>query len=255
MLNINWSTLLLQILNFVVMVFVLWRFFFKPVIRILDERSKKVTSALDEADRKQSEAEGMRAEYEKKLSEAQEQMTAMKQRVQEDLALAKRQLLDETRQEITAMRGKAQNDIEEARRQAISQHRRELGRLVTTLSARMMRESAGDAFQRASIEQFIDHLATLPDEGYRQTMEDSGTDVVHVQVVSALDLDADSVARIQTQVQHMTSQPVEISHTTDPSLVAGATIRFGDTVIDGSVAGQLEHLKERYIAELEQDKA
>ncbi len=55
MLKLNWSTLLLQIVNFAVMAFILWRFFFKMVVRILDERSERVTSALQEAEQKQQQ--------------------------------------------------------------------------------------------------------------------------------------------------------------------------------------------------------
>ena len=254
MLDINWGTLLLQIANFLVMVFILWRFLFKPVVKILDERSKKVTSALEEAERKEREANEMRTEYEEKLAETQDQMITMQQTAQEELARAKSKLLDEARQEIQTMREKAQAETQEARQQAVYQHRRELGQLVTTLSARMMRESAGDAFQRASVEGFIERLDALPADEYRQTLDATKTEMVYVQLVSAQELDTDSLAHIEKQVRAMVGQPVEVQLKIDPSLVAGATVRFGDVVIDGSLAGQLQHLKEQYMVELEQSK-
>jgi len=254
MLKLNWGTLLLQILNFVIMVFILWRVFFKQVIQILDERSRRVTSALEEAEEKERRAEEMRAEYEEKLSEAQEQVIVLRQQAQEELARTKQEVLDETRHEVQTMREKAQGEIEETRQQAIYQHRLELGRLVTSLSARMMSESAGEAFQRASLEHFIEQLAAMPADEYRQTLEDSDAEVLHVQLVSAQDLDKDTRDRIERQVRDMAGQPIEVKYRTDPSLVAGATVRFGDVVIDGSLAGQLQNLKERYMVELEQGK-
>jgi F-type H+-transporting ATPase subunit b len=254
MLKLNWGTLLLQILNFLVMVFILWRFLFKKVVEILDERSRRVTSALDEAEEKQRKAEEMRAEYEEKLSEAQEQVIAMRQQAQEELARTKQEVLEETRQEVQTIREKAQGEIEDARQQAIYQHRLELGRLVTTLSARMMSESAGEAFQKASIEHFIDSLAAMSADEYRQALEDNEAEVLHVQLVSAQDLDADNKSQIERQVQNMTGQSIEVKYRVDPSLVAGATVRFGDVVIDGSLAGQLQNLKERYMVDLEQGK-
>jgi F-type H+-transporting ATPase subunit delta len=75
-----------------------------------------------------------------------------------------------------------------------------------------------------------------------------------VQLVSAQDLDADNKSRIERQVQDMTGQSIEVKYRVDPSLVAGATVRFGDVVIDGSLAGQLQSLKERYVVDLEQGK-
>jgi ATP synthase F1 delta subunit len=152
------------------------------------------------------------------------------------------------------MREKAQGEIEETRQQAIYQHRLELGRLVTSLSARMMSESAGEAFQRASIEHFIDQLAAIPADEYRQTLEDNEAEVLHVQLVSAQDLDENSRGQIERQVRDMAGQPIEVKYRVDSALVAGATVRFGDVVIDGSLAGQLQNLKERYMVELEQGR-
>lgn len=251
MLNLNWSTLLLQILNFIVMALVLWRFLFKPVVKILDERSTRVTQAIDDAEKKAHEADEMRVEYEEKLSEAQEEAIAIRQQTQDELARSKKQLLEEAREEITTMREKAQHELEESRQQAIYQHRRELGRLVASLSARMMQEAGGPAFQQASIEQFIDQLSTLSPDEYQQALDESTAEILHVQLVSAHKLGAQHMQRIEQLLQTLSKQPVAIAHKVDESLVAGATARFGDVVIDGSLAGQLQNLKDRYIDELE----
>jgi len=248
MLQLNWSTVLLQILNFVIMALVLWRFLFKPVARILDERSARVTSALDEAEQKRQAAEAMRTEYEGKLAEAEERVIAMQQQGQEELARARREVLDETRQELTAMRENVEREIREARQQAILQHRQALGERITTLSARMIREATGDDFQEASMQRFVEQLATLPEEEYRQAAEEE----LRAQLVSARELPAERRAKIEAQVGKLAGQPVEIAYRIDPSLVAGATLRLGDVMIDGSLAGQLERLRERYMSELEQ---
>ena len=123
MINISWSTLVLQIVNFVVMVLILTRFFFKPVIRALDERSKRVTSALDEAERREQLAHEMQAEYKKQLAEAQEQVLVMNQRAQEELQQTRQRVLAEAREEILNMRTKTERELEEARQQAVAQHR------------------------------------------------------------------------------------------------------------------------------------
>ncbi|MFN2130131.1 MAG: F0F1 ATP synthase subunit delta [Anaerolineae bacterium] len=254
MLQLNWSTVLLQILDFVLMAFILWRFLFKPVVRILDERSARVTGALSDAEQKQQSAEAMRSEYEQKLADAEEQVVAMQQQAQEELARARRQVLDETRQELTAMRTNAENEIREARRQAILQHRQALGQLITDLSARMIDEATSDRFREGALEQFVRQLAALPEEEYRQTMQLGTEEQVRVELVSAYDMEDGRRAQIEAQVEGLAGQPIEIAYRVDPSLVAGAMLRFGDLMIDGSLIGQLERLRERYMAELEQAK-
>lgn len=252
MININWSTLVLQIVNFVVMVLILTRFFFKPVIRALDERSRRVTNALEEAERREQQAHEMQAEYEKQLTEAQEQVLAMNQRAQEELQQTRQRILTEARDEILAMRTKAERELEEARQQAIAQHRFELGRLATTLSGRLMRQAGGTQFQQATMQEFLKRLSALPPDDYRRALDSVPTETIQVQIVSASDLDDDTRSQISTQVSEMLSRPVDVRFKQDPSLLAGATMRFGDTVIDGSLAGQLQTFSQRYIESVEQ---
>jgi F-type H+-transporting ATPase subunit b len=251
MLQLNWSTILLQILNFVIMAFILWRFLFKPVVRILDERSARVTSALTEAEQKRQAADEMREEYETKLAQAEERVIAMQQQGEEELARARREVLDETRQELLAMRDNAEREIREVRQQEVAQHRKALGDLVTRLSAQLISESTDRAFQQASIEQFIERLGTLEDERYHQATGETEEEAVLAQVVSAQELPTEPRAQLEREVLRLAGQPAEIVYRVDPSLVAGATLRFGDVLIDGSVAGQLEQLRQNYVSELE----
>ncbi len=252
MININWSTLLFQIMNFAVMVFILAKFFFKPVVRALDDRAKRVTSALDEAARREREAEALHSEYEQKLVEANELVMGMKQQAQEELEQTKQKFIAEAQQEIQQMRNKAQSEIQDARKQAIHQHRLELGRLVTTLSARLIREAGGATLQQAAVQEFVARLETLPADEYRRRFASTDTDIVHVQLVSANELDQDTLEQVQARIQTLIDRPVEIRCQVNPALIAGVTLRFGDTMIDGSIGGQLDGLRTQYVHELEQ---
>jgi F-type H+-transporting ATPase subunit b len=252
MININWSTLILQIVNFIVMALILYRFFFKPVVKVLDERSKKVTSALDEAEQRERQAAEMHDEYEQKLAEAQEQVVFMQQHAQEELQQTKQRVLGEARQDIQELRVKAERELEEARQQAIAQHKRELGRLAMTMSEQLMRQAGGDAFQKASLEEFLRRLERLPPEQYRQAAQAGDTETVRVQFVSAIDPELDIKARIENKVHEMLDKPIEAQFKVDPALIAGLTLRLGDVIVDGSLAGKLQGLNERYLADLEQ---
>ena len=119
----------------------------------------------------------------------------------------------------------------------------------------MITEAAGRAFQDASIEQFIARLGALEEQAYRQAAGEAQEEALLAQVVSAHDLPAERRAQIEAHVHRLAGQPVEIVYRTDPSLVAGVTLRFADVMIDGSVAGQLEQLRERYVSELKQGAA
>jgi len=253
MININWSTLLFQILNFAIMVFILSRVFFKPVIRILDQRSERVTQALQEAEEREQKAAEAQKEYERTLADAQEQVLVMQQQAQEELLQTKQEVLAEARVQVQAMQETTERDLEQARRDAITEHRRELGHLTIELSGRLMRQAGGVALQEATLQEFLDRLGRLDPEEYRQATSVDEATKLHVQVVSAQALETEHRTALEARTAKLLEREIEVRYRTDPSLIAGATMRFGGIVIDGSLAGQLQTLNERYLADMERE--
>ena len=76
MVNIN-ATLIAQILNFLVLVFVLAKFVYKPVLGIMEERKNKIASDLETAEKAKNDAEAVKAEYAAKLADARQEAQAI----------------------------------------------------------------------------------------------------------------------------------------------------------------------------------
>lgn len=76
MVNFN-ATLIAQILNFLVLVFVLAKFAYKPVCNIMEERKNKIASDLEAAEKAKTDAEAVKAEYAAKLAEAKQEAQAI----------------------------------------------------------------------------------------------------------------------------------------------------------------------------------
>ena len=255
MININWSTLLFQIFNFLIMVFILSRVFFKPVVRILDQRSEQVTRALREAEEHERKAAEAQSQYEQTLADAQEQVTVIQQQAQEELLQTKQQVIAETRAQVQNIRETVEQDMEQARELAVAAHQRDLGHLAVELSGRLMREAGGTAFQEVAMQEFLDRLDRLQGESYREELPADEAERLPVHVVSAQALDDAHRATLESRTTRMLAREIQVRYRVDPSLIAGATMRFGGVVIDGSLAGQLQALQERYQGGLEREAA
>ena len=72
--------------------------------------------------------------------------------------------------------------------------------------------------------------------------------IVAATVVSATELTPAEEAAIRERLQRMTGQRVELAVERDPSLIGGVAVRIGDRMIDASVRGRLERLRERLLA-------
>jgi F-type H+-transporting ATPase subunit b len=247
MLDINLSTLLLQIANFLIMAYILTRFLFKPLKEMLNKRTSQVTKAVDEAKKTTREAEELRLEYEKKRENIDAEIAALKNEARIVIDETRQQMLKEAYQEIEAMRARAKDEIEQQRTDALLLHRGKIGELVATLTQRMMKGILNPQLHQAYLDIFLDQLRSVQLEGRIST---SGEETISAELITATSLAQENKARIATTLEAVVSQPIDLACRVDAGLIAGAMVRLGDMLIDGSLQGQLQQLRSRYEAEI-----
>ena len=98
MVNIN-ATLIAQILNFLVLVFVLAKFVYKPVLGIMEERKNKIASDLETAEKAKNDAEAVKAEYAAKLADARQEAQAIIENARKTAQAAHDKIMADTKVE------------------------------------------------------------------------------------------------------------------------------------------------------------
>jgi len=248
MLNINLSTLLLQVANFLIMAYILARFLFKPLKEMLDKRASRVTRAVDEGEKATREAKALRLEYEKKRGNVDAEIAALKNEARIVVDETRQQMLQEAHQEIEAMRARASEEIEQQRADALRLHRSKIGELVATLTRRMMEDILNPQLHQAYLDAFLDQLRSMQLDG---RISISGEETVSAELITATPLTQEDKERIGTTLETVVTQPIDLVCRVDAGLIAGAMVRLGDTLIDGSLQGQLQQLRSRYEEEIE----
>ncbi len=247
MLDINLSTLLLQIANFLILAYILTRFLFNPLKKMLNERARQATRAVDEAEKTTRKAQELRLEYEKKRNNIEAEIVALKNEARIVIDQTRQQMLQEAYQEIEVMRARAQEEIEQQRADALRLHRSKIGELVATLTQRMMGDILDPQLHQAYLDTFLNRLRSVQLEGRIST---GGEKAISAELITATPLAQENKARIATTLETIVSQPIDLACRVDPDLIAGAMVRLGDTLIDGSLQGQLGQLRSRYEEEL-----
>lgn len=250
MLNINVSTVIFQIINFLILAFLLYKFLFRRVMRLLTERARRITQALDEAEKREKEAEAIQTEYLAKMEDAKREVEARREAAREEMERTRREVVEQARAEAQTLRARAEEEIERERLEAIRRHREELATLVTSLSTRMLTEVGDGRLHGVFFDAFIGRLSELEPLSLRDPGSMAETEAVRVDVASANSLSEADVHRLQEVLSLLLNKTVKLELTVDPSLIGGAMVRFGDHLIDGSLRGQLAKLRERFIKEL-----
>ena len=136
-LGIDWKLLIAQGVNFLILLYILKRFVYKPMLNFLDERARTIESGLTNA--KAAEEHLMLAEAEKKklLAEAQKEARSI---VEEALAVAKRrdeELHVKAQAEVAAMLEAGEKSIAESKAEMIREAKKELGELVVIATEKL----------------------------------------------------------------------------------------------------------------------
>jgi F-type H+-transporting ATPase subunit b len=142
--EIDWWTLALQTVNFLVVVWLLSRFLFRPIRRMIEAREASDRAAADEAQKKTEEAENLRADYERRLTEFDELMGGREAELHYAMQREREQALSDARKDAEDVRATARAEIADARTRALSDLRAEIAALARELAEKALLDVPAD---------------------------------------------------------------------------------------------------------------
>lgn len=163
-LEIKWQLLLAQAINFFILLFILKKFLYKPMLKFMRERREAIESGLKKSDLAEQKFQEMREiqarELTKTRQEAQKIVDEAKKRAEE----AKAQIVADARKETEALFAKAEKDIEGLKSQRMQEAEAELGRLALVGMEYLVREKMSDEKRADLQKEAIGHIKNLKHE-------------------------------------------------------------------------------------------
>ncbi|WP_136805217.1 F0F1 ATP synthase subunit delta [Desulfosediminicola flagellatus] len=238
--ELNWTTFILEILNFLVLVWLLKRFFYKPVQDVIARRKQEITAQLDQASGMQQEAQVLRKQYENRLVDWEDERRSARKQLEHEIDQQRLQMIAELQQELDAERKK--NDVLAARKakeqlQLAEVRAMELG---ARFSAKLLCSVASAELQSKLIELLMAELENLPTarKDTLLTMLENGKDV-QVQIVSAYSLDDTQRQSFQNYFDSVLAHQLRYHYSCEIKLIAGVRITIGPWVIHANLYDEL----------------
>jgi F-type H+-transporting ATPase subunit b len=160
-LGINLGLLISQIVNFALLALLLYFVAYKPILRMLDQRSERIQKGLQDAEAASKRAEEMEQEFQKQLAVARQegqQIIAQATQVSEK---TRQEILEKAREEARIMIDKAKEEIGREREQAMGDLRREVGGLSVSIAQKIIGQTLDEQSQRRLIAEFLDKTEEL----------------------------------------------------------------------------------------------
>ncbi len=155
--NLN-ATLLIQVLNFVILIWLLAKFLFRPLTRFLTDRSEGIQKALNEAKVAQEAAARAQEEYREQIMATQREAAALREQAQREVEAERQRLLKESREEAQRLLVDAKAQIEAETRRARSALREEAVSLSLAVAERLLQRSVTSEDQTRLAEQYLQEL-------------------------------------------------------------------------------------------------
>ena len=160
-LGINVTWLFAQIVNFDVLLFLLWRFAYKPVLGMLDARKQKIQESLEYAEKVKQDAAAQQKEFEKKLEETRRETQAATAAAAQVGEKEREVIVAQAREESRKLIEKAREQIEYERKQMLSELREQVVRLALLATHKVVSTSLDENAQRKLVNEFLAQADTL----------------------------------------------------------------------------------------------
>jgi F-type H+-transporting ATPase subunit b len=162
-LGIDPALLIAYLINFVVLLFLLRLFLYRPILNMREERRQKIQESLDQADKVRQEAEIQRADFQRELENAHKTSQDATARVVQETEKMREAILAQARQEAEQIREQARQQIELERQQAAADLQRQVVDLAVDLTRKVIGQTVAvnEQAQRQLINQFLSEVGDL----------------------------------------------------------------------------------------------
>jgi len=148
-------TLIAQLLNLLIQMLLIKKFLIKPVQAVLEKRREKANAMISDAATAKEEAESLKAEYEKTMSDARAEANELVQSSKKSAEQRREEIVNAAKDEAARLRAKADEEIQRQRSKAVADAKEEIGSIAMEIASKVVEREIDEKDHRALIDEFI----------------------------------------------------------------------------------------------------
>ena len=235
----NLSTFILEIINFLILIWILQRLFYKPLLEVIAKRKQFIDQSLADAKTMQQQAKEQRSLYENRQAlweqEKQAAVAALNQQIDVERSAQMAQLnadLEQERQKLNVTLQRQQQELQQqAEKRALQNGARFAGLLL--------KQSAGPDLEARLFSLLLDNLKALP-EACTLCLQMAGTKKsVPIKITSAYSLTAEQRGQLEQKLDALIDSQITVQYHQDAALIAGVRMDIGAWVLNANLQHEL----------------
>jgi F-type H+-transporting ATPase subunit b len=253
---IDWFTVAAQVTNFLILVWLLKRFLYHPILDAIDAREQRIAKELADADAKKLEAQKERDEFQHKNEEFKQQRAALLSQAALEANTERQRLIDEAHKAADALGARRQEALMNEAKKLKQDISRMIQQEVFAITRKTLTDLASTSLEERMGEVFTKRLRELDDQAKAKLAEALKSTSEPALVRSTFDLPAEQRAAIQNALNETFAADIHIRFETAPDIVSGIELTTHGQKLAWSIADYLASL-ENSVKELlkKQDEA
>ncbi len=240
---INWFTVVAQAINFLILVWLLKHFLYKPILHAIDEREKGIATQLAQAEAKEAEAQKDRDDFQHKNEAFDQERAALLKKATDDANSERQRLLDEARKDADALRAKRQTALQSEQRNLNQEIVRWTQKEVFAIARKTLADLAATSLEERMGDVFVRRIRALTGAAKEQLATAFKTSNHTVSVHSAFDLPPAQRTAIESAVKETFAPEAQVQFETAPELVCGIDLSTNGHKVSWSIADYLATLE------------
>ena len=255
MLSIDLATVAIQIINFAILAGLLYWLLFKPMQKTIRERAEEKAGILVKLEEERQGTTRLNSELEERLANLEQEFEGTADEIRREAEQEREHVLQDAQAEIERVLVEAQADAYRVRRRAVETFHTDLVDAILDVSGIVIHNVLPDEVHGTLVRQLSNRIWELGRtdiqrvELLRQSLGQREP-MAHITAAEALTVEQQGLmARTLTA---LADRHVDLEVRVEPALVAGIRVRIGDIIVDSSIAGQMDELRDQAMSELEE---
>jgi F-type H+-transporting ATPase subunit b len=239
-LGINGGYFLFQVLNFMVMAILLYAWAYKPILNMLEKRKVKIAQGMEDARIAAEARANAEKEASKIIADAQTKAAQVVADATQRAEVAAREVKLSVEAEANREKEAALAEVLVERKKILGELRGQIAALAIAATQKLIGESLDQKRQHELINEFFSGIKS----GKVTVLDGAELGGASAEVTSAIELTPEEKEIIKKEILAKAGSVVTVSFREDPSIMGGLLIRVGGKILDASVSGQLEGLRQ-----------
>lgn len=252
--ELNWSTFLLEIINFLVLVWILKHFFYRPVQEAIERRRRTIEENVAKAEALRNEAIAMKEQYAGRLGDWEEEKRRGREKLHAEIKEERTRLLAGLESELDKEREKAKVLADRRLAELLRANEEKAIAHGSRFAAQLLGRFADAALEDRLLRLLLEDLAALPSRQQvelRELLPEGAPQLV--KITSAFPLSREQQQGAQEALVRFLGRSTPYEFSVDVSLVAGITVNAGPLVLRANLRDELQFFRESAYAREESD--